>query len=110
MICTSTLAKDIGAVLSSSGSDEFSYEGLAFKGRFKSNAEVMYDDRSIGYCYTFLMSKKDFDNAKLTLKSPITNTKNQKTYKITQICNELDVLKRLILEEIPKEHQNPQDR
>ncbi|PAF50841.1 hypothetical protein [Helicobacter sp. 13S00477-4] len=100
MVPKSLLQKDIASILSSAGADEFIKDEFSFKGRFKQNAEVIYDDRAVGYCNTFVMSAKDFFNSKLKLKDILTHKESGKSYKIVQILSEVNVLKRLVLEEI----------
>lgn len=100
MIPKSILSKDLDSILSSVGCDEFYKDDFIFKGKFRQNAEVMFDDRAVGYSNTFIMSAKDFNKANLKLKDTITHKETIKTYRIMQILSEFNnTLKRLILEE-----------
>lgn len=101
LIPKTLLNKDIASILSSKGADEFSKGDFSFKGRFRANAEVIYEDRAVGYSNTFIMSAKDFLEAKLKLKDIITHKETLKNYIITQILNETNnTIKRLVLEEV----------
>lgn len=101
MIPKTLLNKDIASILSSKGADEFYKGEFSFKGRFRENAEVIYEDRAVGYSNIFIMSARDFLDAKIKLKEIITHKETLKNYQIIQVLTETNnTIKRLILQEV----------
>lgn len=101
MIPESLLAQDLKNILSPIiGGDVFIYKDLEFKGHLRKDSEVLFEDSTIGYKTTLLITLKTFNDLGLKIKEEITGKQTNKSYKILQAITESKVLKRIILEEI----------
>lgn len=100
MISTSTLNRDFQSILTSKGSDVFKKGDVEFIGHLKKDAQVVFDDNSVGYRTTLLTTLNSLDCANLKLRDTITEVATSTSYKITQILKENKVLARLVLEKI----------
>ncbi|PAF46421.1 hypothetical protein BKH46_07475 [Helicobacter sp. 12S02634-8] len=96
MLPNELLNKDIGALLNTGR--VFKKDDLSFKGSFRSNAQVIYEDSSVGYQTTLLILSHIAQNLKL--RDIITDTHTQKQYTITQKKDESQALTRLLLQEV----------
>ncbi|PAF49073.1 hypothetical protein BKH41_02995 [Helicobacter sp. 12S02232-10] len=95
MIPKTLLNKDLSTLLNAC--DVFKKGDFEFSGHFKTNAQVLYDDNSIGYQTTLLILKEDGNQ--LRLRDTITEIASSQNYQIIQIADESKVLNRLVLKE-----------
>lgn len=94
------LSRDMNALLSSKGSDEFVKGEKTFYGNLKKDAQVVFDDNSMGYRTTLLTTLESINTTGVKLRDIITEIATGENYKITQILKENKVLARLVLEKI----------
>lgn len=92
------LNKDLKKILHSKGSDSFKKGDIEFCGHFKRDAQVIFDDNSIGYKTTLLITQEEAKKANLKLRDTIFHLASDEAFKITQILKEGKVLNRLVLE------------
>lgn len=101
MIPKTLLEKDLTSLVSPIiGGDIFMYKNIEFKGHLKFNSEVIFEDSTIGYQTTLLITLRSFNDLGLKVKEVIINKTTHESFKITQAINESFILKRLFLEGI----------
>ncbi|PAF53249.1 hypothetical protein BKH42_06895 [Helicobacter sp. 13S00482-2] len=99
MIPKSILNRDLSAILSKK-TDGFKKDDFIFYGHLKKNAQVIFEDSTVGYQTSLLITCIDALKAGLKLRDVIFELETSQGYKVREILKESKVLNRLILEEV----------